>query len=272
MRKWLTPILLGMVVTGCASVDPIKMHSQGTQQVITQVEQVNWTPLTVPLVSEFALTEDSQILLDGNSAGAIAAFSVPGNRGSLDIKLETFVSQDMQFYAPNVMVLNNKGEQIYHAEFSQFKYVPAKLLDNDKFVLDLNIIPDLSGQELHVLVYTTSKDIQGSSPILHPAKAFAIARHTQPPDIADPEAKHTSLGKFRLSVTTNEIVNRKVVSQNDNIPQGAELTGYYHHVIEKAVAANDIPKALSLLDEAKALGIEGAQEVFVKAVNRKSAQ
>ncbi|CSC16930.1 maltose operon periplasmic protein [Vibrio cholerae] len=31
--------------------------------------------------------------------------------------------------------------------------------------------------------------------------------------------------------------------------------------------ANDLPKALSLLDEAKALGIEGAQEVFVKAVN-----
>ncbi|QSA20889.1 transcriptional regulator, partial [Vibrio furnissii] len=47
---------------------------------------------------------------------------------------------------------------------------------------------------------------------------------------------------------------------------------YYFSTIEKAVAANDIPKALSLLDEAKALGIEGAQEVFVKAVNRKSAQ
>lgn len=37
--------------------------------------------------------------------------------------------------------------------------------------------------------------------------------------------------------------------------------------IERAVQANDLPKALSLLDEAKALGIEGAQEVFVKAVN-----
>ncbi|MCZ6404968.1 transcriptional regulator, partial [Vibrio parahaemolyticus] len=52
-------------------------------------------------------------------------------------------------------------------------------------------------------------------------------------------------------------------------PQGTDLTSYYHSSIEAAVAANDIPKALTLLDEAKELGIEGAQEVFVKAVNKK---
>ncbi|XAW87727.1 MalM family protein [Vibrio sp. CDRSL-10 TSBA] len=272
MRKWLTPILLGMVVTGCTSVAPVEMDSQGAQQVITQAEQISWTPLAVPVVSEFALTEKSQILLDGHSAGAIAGFTIPGNRGSLDMQLETFVSQDMQFYAPNVEVLNSKGESIYHADFAQFKYVPAKLLDNDKFVLDFNVIPDMSGQDLHVLIYTTAEDIKGSSTIMHPAKAFAIARHTQPPDIADPQAKHSSLGQFRLSVSANDIINRKIVNQNDNIPQGTELTGYYHTAIERSVEANDIPKALSLLDEAKALGIQGAQEVFVKAVNRKSAQ
>ncbi|MFA0521054.1 transcriptional regulator, partial [Vibrio sp. 10N.222.55.E8] len=44
---------------------------------------------------------------------------------------------------------------------------------------------------------------------------------------------------------------------------------YYHNAIKAAVEADNIPKALSLLDEAKALGIEGAQEVFVKAVNKK---
>lgn len=46
-----------------------------------------------------------------------------------------------------------------------------------------------------------------------------------------------------------------------------ESQAFYLSAIEKAVSTGDIPKALSLLDEAKALGIEGAQEVFVKAVN-----
>jgi len=48
-----------------------------------------------------------------------------------------------------------------------------------------------------------------------------------------------------------------------------ETKTFYLNAIQKAVADNDINKALSLLDEAKALGIEDAQEVFVKAVNAK---
>lgn len=272
MRKWLTPILLGMAVAGCTSTEPMTMDSAGTQQVITQTDQIKWTRLDIPLETEFALTDKSQMLLDGKSAGAIAGFSVPGNRGSLDIQLESFVNKQLQFYAPNVVVLNGDGEQIYHADFSKFTYVPAKMLDNDKFVLSFNVIPDMSGKDLHVLVFTTANDLQGSSQILHPAKAFALARHTQPPDIADPQAKHSPLGQFRLSISANDIVNTKLVNKNDNIPEGTELKGFYYSAIEKAVAANDIPKALSLLDEAKALGIEGAQEVFVKAVNHKSAQ
>ncbi|EJG1283639.1 transcriptional regulator [Vibrio parahaemolyticus] len=269
MRKWLAPVLLGMLATGCASVEQVEMSPKGQQQVITQSGDIQWVPLNVPVVTEFALTDKSQMLLDGNSAGAIAAFALPGNRGSLDIKLETFVSKELQFYAPNVAVMNSAGETIYQADFSKFKYEPAKLLDNDKFVLDLNVIPDMTGNDLHVLVYTTSADLKGSTQVLHPAKAFAMARHTQPPDIADPLAKHSPLGQFRFSVSANDIVNTNIVAKNDNIPQGSDLTSYYHSSIEAAVAANDIPKALTLLDEAKELGIEGAQEVFVKAVNKK---
>ncbi|MBJ6870697.1 transcriptional regulator, partial [Vibrio cholerae] len=76
--------------TGCASVEQVEMNPKGQQQVITQSGDIQWVPLNVPVVTEFALTDKSQMLLDGNSAGAIAAFALPGNRGSLDIKLETF--------------------------------------------------------------------------------------------------------------------------------------------------------------------------------------
>lgn len=269
MKKWLAPVLLGMLVSGCSTVERVEMTPQGKQQVITQANDVQWLAVDVPMTKEFSLTDESQMLLDGESAGAIAGFKLPGNRGSLDIKLESFVDTELRFYAPNVVVMNAAGDVIYKAEFSQFKYEPAKLLDNDKFELDLNIIPDLTGNDLHVLIYTTSEDLKGSTQVLHPAKAFAMARHTQPPDIEDPYAKHSPLGQFRLSVAANDIVNTKIVAKNDNIPQGTDLTNYYHSSIKAAVEANDIPKALGLLDEAKSLDIEGAQEVFVKAVNSK---
>ncbi|MCZ8498490.1 hypothetical protein O9929_12520 [Vibrio lentus] len=49
-----------------------------------------------------------------------------------------------------------------------------------------------------------------------------------------------------------------------------ETQTYYHNANSSSGRRrHNIPKALSLLDEAKALGIEGAQEVFVKAVNKK---
>ncbi|GAA5647586.1 MalM family protein [Vibrio proteolyticus] len=269
MKKWLAPVILGMLVTGCTTPQQVAMNTQGSQQVITQSSEINWLPLDVPTVTEFALTDKSQMLLNGDSAGAIAAFTLPGNRGSLDIKLESFVSKDLQFFAPTMVIYNSVGEVIYQADFAKFQYEPAKLLDNDKFVLDMNVIPETSGGDMQVLIYTTADDLKGSSQVLHPAKAFAMARHTQPPDIADPMAKHAPLGQFRLIVSANDIVTSKLGATNDNIPQGTDLTSYYHNAIKKAVEADDIPKALGLLDEAKALDIQGAQEVFVKAVNSK---
>ncbi|MDE1513865.1 MalM family protein [Vibrio sp. dsl-7] len=267
MKTWLAPVLLGLVMTGCSSIEQIDVSQKGQQQMVTQLRDIQWVNIDIPVVTEFTLTDKSQMLLDGNSVGAIAALALPGNRGSLDIKLETFVSKKLEFYAPSVIVMNTAGETLYQADFSKFNYQPAKLLDNDKFVLEINVIPDASGNDLHVLIYTTSDDLKGSSEILHPAKAFAIAHNTQPPNIADPQAKHIPFGEFRFSVSANDIVNTKIVAKNDNLPRGMDLETYYQSSIKAAVAANDLPKALSLLDEAKALGIDGVQEVFVQAVN-----
>lgn len=77
MRKWLAPVLLGMLASGCASVEQVEMTSNDQQQVITQSGDIQWVPLDVPVVTDFALTDKSQMLLDGNSAGAIAAFALP---------------------------------------------------------------------------------------------------------------------------------------------------------------------------------------------------
>lgn len=48
-----------------------------------------------------------------------------------------------------------------------------------------------------------------------------------------------------------------------------ETKKYYISAIENAVKAGDVAKALSLLDEAKMLNVDGAQQAFIKAVNAK---
>nr|MBF4426312.1 transcriptional regulator [Vibrio anguillarum] len=48
-----------------------------------------------------------------------------------------------------------------------------------------------------------------------------------------------------------------------------ETKKYYISAIENAVNTGDVAKALSLLDEAKMLNVDGAQQAFIKAVNAK---
>ncbi len=46
MKKWLAPVLLGMLATGCASVEQVEMSPKGQQQVITQSGDIQWVRLT----------------------------------------------------------------------------------------------------------------------------------------------------------------------------------------------------------------------------------
>lgn len=270
MKKWLAPLLVGVFVTGCTSTTQLDLQqNQSAEKFITHLDSVAWNSIDIPTEVEFTFDQSSQLLLDGISAGPVAGFVIPGNRGSLDISLTSLVSNDLQVYAPTIVIIDGQGKEIYKKAFSDFKYYPAKMLDNDKFVTTFNVIPDTSGQELKVLIYTTATDLAGKTQVLHPAKVHALARHTQPPEIADPYAKHALSGHLRLGITANDIVSKHITTQTDARPQGTELTVYYHAEIQKAVAENNIPKALGLLDEAKALGIKDAQEVFVQAINKK---
>lgn len=47
---------------------------------------------------------------------------------------------------------------------------------------------------------------------------------------------------------------------------------FYHQAIRDAVNDNQLKKAVSLLEEAESLGVEGAREAFNKAVNAAAAQ
>nr|WP_251073252.1 MalM family protein [Vibrio cincinnatiensis] len=270
IKKWLAPLLVGVLVTGCTSTEQLDLQqNQSAEKFITHLENVSWNTLDIPTEVEFTFNQSSQLLLDGKSAGPVAGFIIPGNRGSLDISLASFVSNDLKVYAPTVVILDGQGKEIYKKAFSDFEYYPAKMLDNDKLMTTFNVIPDMSGQELKVLIYTTSADLAEKTQVLHPAKAHALARHTQPPDIADPYATHSLSGHLRLTISANDIVSRHIVTNTNARPQGTELTAYYHSEIKKAVVENNIPKALGLLDEAKDLGIKDAQEIFVKAINSK---
>jgi maltose operon protein len=172
-------------------------------------------------------------------------------------------------YAQSVRVMDDMGNILVDESFADAKYKQAAAFDPNKFVLSFNVIPKINTEKLHILVYTTKDDSQSVSTVKHPAKIFAEKKGTVPPVIPDPEVKHDLYGQLRISVSSNDLVTKRAVKEQEYVPNASTSQDYYIQGIEKAVAEDNIPKALSLLDEAKELNIEGAQEAFVKAINAK---
>jgi maltose operon protein len=266
--KWL-PLVAAFSLAGCSAPQVISSDVEPSQQVSTSVERLSWTKLDLPANVTTELGKNSQILLLDGTASPVATFTVDGNRGSLDVEVASLVVKESSMYAPSFKVTDDKGRVLGEKRFSEFEYREAKVLDPDQYAAKVTVIPFDDSKALHILVYSTKEDIAGSSTVTHPAKLYAKARSNQPPEIADPVILHSLYGTLTVKIDANNVVTKREQTENEYIPSAATSEEYYKSAIEKAVAEDNIPKALSLLDEAKALNIEGAQEIFVKAINAK---
>ena len=67
----------------------------------------------------------------------------------------------------------------------------------------MRLTPALGQQKIYVLVFTTEKDLQQTTKLVDPAKAYAKGTGNSVPDIPDPLARHTTDGPVKLKVSTN---------------------------------------------------------------------
>ena len=166
----------------------------------------------------------------------------------------------------------------------------------------MRLTPALGQQKLYVLVFTTEKDLQQTTKLLDPAKAYAKGIGNAIPDIPDPIAKHTTDGLVKLKVKTNSSSSvlvgplfgssgpAPVTVGNTAAPTYAapaaavaaapapaakaepmlnDTESYFNNGIKQAVAKGDIDKALKLMNEAERLGSKSARSPFIGAVRGK---
>lgn len=67
----------------------------------------------------------------------------------------------------------------------------------------MRLTPALGQQKIYVLVFTTPQDLQQTTKLLDPAKAYAKGTGNAIPDIPDPIARHSAEGTLKLKVKTN---------------------------------------------------------------------
>ncbi|QUG73500.1 maltose operon protein MalM (plasmid) [Erwinia sp. E602] len=257
------------------------------------LRNLSWTPLVPPVTQDVTLGTASAEINQGDIQGAVAAFALPADRGSLEITL-TSIAAGKTLYAPNVLVLDEQMRPAAFYPSGYFPYQQPGIVSSDRLEGTLKLTPALGQKQIFLLVYTTRQDLAGSTQMVNPAKAYAAGVGNAVPDIPDPVARHTPTGTLSLKVTAEQKTGNVMIGQffpapaptaapvvvGSSVPAAApapapvkpdapmldDSESYFNEAIRKALKAGDVDKALKLLDEAERLGSKTARKTFIASV------
>ncbi len=267
------------------------------------LQQLTWTPVDQSSTQSTQLSTGGQRLDVAGITGPVAAYSVPANIGELTLTLSSEVNKQTSVFAPNVLILDQNLTPSAFFPSSYFTYQAPGVMSADRLEGVMRLTPALGQQKLYVLVFTTNNDLQQTTTLLDPAKAYAKGVGNAVPDIPDPIARHTTDGLLKLKVKTNSSSSvlvgplfgssgpGPVTVGNTAAPATAytapavaapapapakksepmlnDTESYFNNAIKDAVAKGDVDKALKLLDEAERLGSTSARSTFISSVKGK---
>ncbi|WP_421506474.1 maltose operon protein MalM [Erwinia rhapontici] len=296
MRKNLLSLCLSLSLLAAvpAGVYAAQQDASTAPAIASQtLHTLSWTPLVPPVTQDVTLGTASATINQGDIQGAVAAFALPADRGSLEITLSS-IATGKTVYAPNVLVLDEQMRPAAFYPSSYFPYQQPGIVSSDRLEGTLKLTPALGQKLIYLLVYTTRQNLAETTQMVNPAKAYAAGVGNAVPDIPDPIARHTPTGLLSLKVSAEQKSGNVMIGQvfpssapaaapvmvgstapvaapavtKPDAPMLDDSESYFNDAIKKAVKAGDVDKALKLLDEAERLGSKTARKTFIDSVKR----
>lgn len=300
MKHLVLGCAISMALLGCTTTETVVFDTQNTSQVAESYSQIQWIDVEPTKRVNFSIDERNQTYEFAAGMSPIAAFDI--NTQGKELELEIISHFKKSVFYPNALLLNENNQVLKTFGSEDFEYKHAYGLDGDRLTTEITIQP-VGQQRVKLLVYTTPELVEGESEVLHPVKLDAIARGNYPPDVPNPVIPHAQYGelsivakvdsaivvqdpvmvsstdtaqqKFKDELATQEkpdlqtttVIATELATNDISSILSVEQQQFYLSSIENAVKVGMLDKALALLEEAKALNVEGAQQVFIKAVN-----
>ena len=307
MKKSLVALCLSVGLMACvpavsfADVNFVPQNTSAAPSIpASALQQLTWTPVDQSKTQTTKLAVAGQTLNVPGISGPVAAYSVPANIGELNITLTSEVEKQAAVYAPNVLILDQNMTPSAFFPSSYFTYLEPGVMSSDRLEGVMRLTPALGQQKIYVLVFTTPQDLQQTTKLIDPAKAYAKGTGNAVPDIPDPIAKHVTDGTIRLKVKTSTgssvlvgplfgssgpgpvtVGNTAAPAYSAPVaapapapaaktePMLDDTETYFNNGIKQAVAKGDIDKALKLMNEAERLGSKSARSTFISSVKGK---
>ncbi|WEF27910.1 maltose operon protein MalM [Klebsiella aerogenes] len=301
-------LLASVPAVSFADVNFVPQNTSAAPTIpVSSLQQLTWTPV------DQSKTQTSKVAIAGQTlnvpgiTGPVVAYSVPANIGELTLTLTSEVDKQTSVYAPNVLILDQSMTPSAFFPSSYFTYLEPGVMSADRLEGVMRLTPALGQQKIYVLVFTTPQDLQQTTKLIDPAKAYAKGTGNAVPDIPDPIAKHTTDGTLSLKVKTSSgssvlvgplfgssgpgpVTVGNTAAPVYNAPAAApapvaapvvaapaaksepmldDTETYFNNGIKKAVKQGDIDKALKLMNEAERLGSKSARSTFISSVKGK---
>ncbi|WP_297196249.1 maltose operon protein MalM [uncultured Pluralibacter sp.] len=314
MNKTLVALCLSAGLMACApavSFADVNVVPQNTTAApaipAAALQQLVWTPVDQSKTQTTPLATGGQHLNVPGISGPVAAYSVPANIGEITLTLTSEVNKQASVFAPNVLILDQNMTPSAFFPSSYFPYQEPGVMSADRLEGVMRLTPALGQQKIYVLVFTTAQDLQKTTTLLDPAKAYAKGTGNAVPDIPDPIARHTTDGVVKLKVKTNTsssvlvgplfgssgpapVTVGNTAAPAYSAPAAApapvaapapasapakaapvlnDTETYFNRAIKQAVKEGNIDKALKLLNEAERLGSTSARSTFISSVKGK---
>ncbi|MFA0155136.1 MalM family protein [Vibrio sp. 10N.261.46.A3] len=270
-----------LMLSGCVALAGCQSAQVVEQVQVAQAEQVNsiaglqFAAMKLPSSVIFDVTPESQYLNYQSINSPVVAVELPANRGEYSLTISSLIGDTA--FVPRAVIYDKNGKELESYGQSDFEYKKPRMHLGNRLVAEKEFFPPRTEDSVFLVVYTDQQEIGGFTDVIHPARLDAEGRGNYLPEVKDIPIPNANVGKIEVTIDKASFFSFGSSSESNAKPAAAtkidtiqpETQTYYHNAIQAAVDADNIPKALSLLDEAKALGIEGAQEAFVKAVNKK---
>ncbi|WP_295899188.1 MalM family protein [uncultured Vibrio sp.] len=263
---------------GCASTSMEAPNIAPINESIccTSESEYPWISLDRTQSLDFDIDESSPVGAFQPGKSHFSAFAFNEQSKKVDILIRSNM-QDRQVIIPRVDLLNERFELVKTIESDQFDIVFSDALAKNRFELKSQVDAE---ETPYFILYADVESLGEKVVVPHPAIVRAQESGEPMPIVTNPTYLSSTTGQFSIEIETKTLSGyfKKQTSSGENTthtprvnpelePLSQAQQDFYLSSIENAVSVGMLDKALALLDEAKSLNVEGAQEAFIKAVN-----
>jgi maltose operon protein len=182
------------------------------------LSDLRFVPLDTTTTRFYEINAASQAFAFSTGKSLLQAFSIPDDLERATLTIDAVAGATV--FVPTVLILDRDFQVTRAIDSSSFKYTPAGFMEPQRLrgrvFLDRRPGSALANEK-YLVIFTTDKDLRGSTRMISEARLYARARGLADPGLPDPVARHAATGVFRMDVgeleTAAPAVSRAYVQQ-----------------------------------------------------------